>query len=76
MKSGKCAWLLLVAAPLLVAFCTGCGDFWQAPATTTGTTSFSLSNSGAISVTAGATTGKITVTTPGGSATSAGTFTV
>jgi len=57
MKSGKCAWLLLVAAPLLVAFCTGCGDFWQAPATTTGTTSFSLSNSGAISVTAGATTG-------------------
>jgi 6-phosphogluconolactonase len=31
MKPGKLAKLLLMAAPLL----TGCGDFWQAPSTTT-----------------------------------------
>jgi 6-phosphogluconolactonase (cycloisomerase 2 family) len=31
MKTGKWARLLFVAAPLLVAFTSGCGDFWQAP---------------------------------------------
>jgi hypothetical protein len=31
MKPGKWARLLLVAAPLLIAFVAGCGDFWQAP---------------------------------------------
>jgi hypothetical protein len=36
MKPGKWAKLLFVAAPLLIGFGAGCGDFWQAP-TTTGT---------------------------------------
>jgi 6-phosphogluconolactonase len=35
MKPGKWARLLLVAAPLLIGFGAGCGDFWQAPSTTT-----------------------------------------
>lgn len=38
MKHGKWAKLLLVAAPLLVGFGAGCGDFWQAPPSTTPTT--------------------------------------
>jgi hypothetical protein len=38
MKRGRWAKLLFVAAPLLVGFVTGCGDFWQAPSTTTSTT--------------------------------------
>jgi len=50
---GKWAWLLLAAAPL-VAGLAGCGDFWQAPS---GSTSFTLTNSGAITVSPGATTG-------------------
>ena len=31
MKSGKWVRLLFVAAPLLVGFGSGCGNFWQAP---------------------------------------------
>jgi 6-phosphogluconolactonase (cycloisomerase 2 family) len=65
MNSGKWAKVLLLAAPLLVGFVTGCGNFWQAPPSTTGSTSFSLSNSGALGIAAGATTGNtatITVT--------------
>ena len=64
MRHGKWAKLLLLAAPLLIGFGAGCGDFWQAPSNSGGT-SFSLSNSGAISVSAGATSGNtstITVT--------------
>jgi len=38
MKRGKWAKLLFVAAPLLVGFGAGCGDFWQAPPSTTTTT--------------------------------------
>jgi hypothetical protein len=38
MKRGKWAMHLFVAAPLLVGFGAGCGDFWQAPPTTTTTT--------------------------------------
>jgi hypothetical protein len=38
MKRGRWAKLLFVAAPLLVGFVTGCGDFWQAPSTTPTTT--------------------------------------
>ena len=34
MKPGNWARLLLIAAPLLIGL-SGCGDFWQAPATTT-----------------------------------------
>jgi len=37
MKPGKWAKLLFVAAPLLIGFGAGCGDFWQAPNTGTGT---------------------------------------
>jgi hypothetical protein len=36
MKPGKWAKLFFVAAPLLIGFGAGCGDFWQAP-TNTGT---------------------------------------
>ncbi|HEY1159956.1 MAG TPA: hypothetical protein VGE83_04965 [Terracidiphilus sp.] len=35
MKLGKWARLLLAAAPILIGFGAGCGDFWQAPSTTT-----------------------------------------
>ncbi len=61
MKIGSWARFLLAAAPLLA----GCGDFWQAPSGGSGTGSFSLTNSGTITVTPGATTGNtstITVT--------------
>jgi hypothetical protein len=49
MKIGKWARLLLAAAPLLVGFAgvgflAGCGDFWQAPGTTTTTTPSTLSS--------------------------------
>jgi hypothetical protein len=37
MKRGKWTRLLMVAAPLLIGFGAGCGDFWQAPTTTTTT---------------------------------------
>jgi 6-phosphogluconolactonase len=56
MRSGKWA-RLLVAAPLLVGFVAGCGNFWQAPANGGGSTSFALSSSGAISIATGTTTG-------------------
>jgi hypothetical protein len=57
MKMGKWARLLLLAAaPALVGFLTGCGDFWQAPGGG-GSTSFTLTNSGAITVSPGATSG-------------------
>jgi 6-phosphogluconolactonase len=56
MRIGTWARVLLAAAPLLA----GCGNFWQAPS---GSTSFSLANSGAISVSPGSTnTATITVT--------------
>src|SRR5580700_11069705 len=35
MNNGRWAKLLFAAAPLLIGFGTGCGDFWQAPANTT-----------------------------------------
>ena len=35
MKRGKWTRLLIAAAPLLIGFGAGCGDFWQAPSTTT-----------------------------------------
>jgi 6-phosphogluconolactonase (cycloisomerase 2 family) len=64
MKTRNWAWLTLLAAPLLVGFMAGCGDFWQAPGGSS-TTSFTLTNSGNISVAPGATSGNtstITVT--------------
>jgi hypothetical protein len=61
MKTGKWAWLLLAAAPLLA----GCGDFWQAPGGSS--TSFSLSNSGAISVSPGSSNNSTITVTPSNS---------
>ncbi len=60
MKIGSWARLLLVAAPVL----TGCKGFWDAPSSS-GSTSFTLTNSGNITVAPGATSGNtstITVT--------------
>lgn len=60
MKMRKWAGLLATAA--LMAGLAGCGNFWQAPS---GSTSFTLTNSGTIVVSPGATTGNtatITVT--------------
>jgi hypothetical protein len=37
MNPGKRALLLFLATPLLIGFGAGCGDFWQAPSTGTGT---------------------------------------
>jgi len=54
MKIGSWARLLLAAAPMLA----GCGNFWQAPG---GSTSFTLTNSGNISV-AQSSTGTSTIT--------------
>ncbi|MGC9158496.1 MAG: beta-propeller fold lactonase family protein [Terracidiphilus sp.] len=64
MKIGRWAQLLLAVAPLLA----GCGDFWQSPYGT-GSTSFSLTNSGNLTVSPGSASGNtatITVT-PGSS---------
>lgn len=59
MKIGKWAGLLLVAAPLL----TGCSDFWQSSSSA----SFTLTNSGNVTVTPGS-SGAATITvTPGSS---------
>jgi 6-phosphogluconolactonase len=59
MRIGKWARLFLAAAPLLA----GCGNFWQAPGGGSGSSSFTLSNSGAITVAPGSSnTSTITVT--------------
>lgn len=62
---------LLLATPVLfgLSLCamTGCGDFWQAPSGTS-STSFALTNSAAITISSGATSGASTITvTPGSS---------
>jgi hypothetical protein len=44
MKRGKWTRLLIVAAPLLVGFGAGCGDFWQAPSTSTTTSGSCTTN--------------------------------
>ena len=67
MRIGKLGWLLLAAAPVLACLLTGCGDFWQAPNTST-TTGFALTNSGNVTVAQGATSPDVTITvTPGSS---------
>jgi 6-phosphogluconolactonase (cycloisomerase 2 family) len=69
MKMGRWAGILAAAA-----FVTGCGDFWQAP--NNSTTSFTLSNSGAITVSTAGGTGTSTITvTPGSSFTGTVTLT-
>jgi len=70
MRIGKWARLLLAAVPLLV----GCGDFWEAPGSNS-STSFTLTNSGNITVIPDASgTSTITVT-PGSSFTGTVTLT-
>jgi 6-phosphogluconolactonase (cycloisomerase 2 family) len=70
MKMGR--WVGLLAAAVLV---TGCGDFWQAPGGNS-STSFTLTNSGAITISSGSTTGTSTITvTPGSSFTGTVTLT-
>jgi 6-phosphogluconolactonase len=54
MKIGKWARLMLGAAALALA---GCGNFWQNPYTSSSSGDFSLSNSGNITVSPGASTG-------------------
>jgi 6-phosphogluconolactonase (cycloisomerase 2 family) len=70
MKIGS--WAGLLAAAALLA---GCGDFWQAPGGNS-STSFTLTNSGAITISSGSTTGTSTITvTPGSSFTGTVTLT-
>lgn len=68
MKLRGCTRSLMMAVPLLAVFLAGCGDFWQAPGGSS-STSFTLSNSGDITVAPGATSGNTsTITiTPGSS---------
>ena len=63
MNIGKWMKAMLAAAPFLVgcAALTGCGDFWQAPGGG-GNTSFTLTNSGNISVAPDATSSPVTIT--------------
>ncbi len=63
MKSGTWKRVVAAAAPLFLGFVAGCSGFWDAPSTTNN--SYTLSNSGNISVTPGGTSGNtstITVT--------------
>jgi 6-phosphogluconolactonase (cycloisomerase 2 family) len=60
MKMGRWAGILAAAA-----FVTGCGDFWQSP--NNSTTSFTLSNSGVITVSTAGGTGTSTITVAPGS---------
>ncbi len=63
MKSGTWRRVVVAAAPLILGFVTGCSGFWDPPSTTNN--SYTLSNSGNISVTPGGTSGNtstITVT--------------
>jgi 6-phosphogluconolactonase (cycloisomerase 2 family) len=46
MKLGKRAWLLLLSAPLLISFGTGCSGFWDAPSNSSGGGSTSTLSSG------------------------------
>ncbi len=68
MKIGSWTRLVLAASPLLACLLAGCGNFWEAPSTTSAT-SFSLSASPtSLSVAPGATSGTSTITvTPGSS---------
>ncbi len=62
MKTGKWGRVMLAAAPLFVGFAVGCSGFWDPPQSSN---SFTLSNSGNISMTPGAASGNtstITVT--------------
>lgn len=68
MRMGRFAHWMLAAAPVALCFLTGCGDFWEAPSTST-TTGFSLSASqSSVTVAPGATSGSVSLTvTPGSS---------
>ena len=62
MKTGKRAMSLVVAGPLLVGMLAGCGNFWQAPSTTGGTsctTNCTTASSGAFYILNAGTTPQI-----------------
>jgi hypothetical protein len=71
MKIGKWLRLMVTAAPLMA----GCGDFWQNPNGTNGG-AFSLSNSGNISVSPGASSGNTSTITVTPASTFTGTVTL
>ena len=71
MKIGRWAKFLLAAAPLLA----GCGDFWQ-PSSGSGSSSFSLTNGGTITVAPGATTNNTSTITVTPSSSFTGTVTL
>lgn len=66
MRIGSWTRLLLAAAPVLACFLTGCGDFWQAPSTSS-TTGFTLTNSGNVAVAQGSSGNSTITVTPGSS---------
>ncbi len=55
MKSGTWKRVVVAAAPLILGFVAGCSNFWDPPSTTNN--SYTLSNSGNISVTPGGSSG-------------------
>ena len=62
MKTGKRAMSLVVAGPLLAGMLAGCGNFWQAPSTTGGTsctTNCTTASSGAFYILNAGTTPQI-----------------
>ena len=61
MKSGTWKRVVVAAAPLILGFVAGCSGFWDAPSTTNN--SYTLSNSGNISVTPGGTSGNTSTVT-------------
>lgn len=67
MKLRGCTRSVFVAIPLLVLFLAGCGDFWQNPSSSSSSSSFSLANSGNISVAPGSTGSSTITVTPGSS---------
>jgi 6-phosphogluconolactonase len=61
MKSGAWRRLIFAAAPIMMAFASGCSHFWNPPAASS--SSFTLSNSGNISVSPGSTSGNTSTIT-------------
>jgi len=79
MKTGKWARLVWMAAPLLVGFGTGCGDFWQAPSGSTGTgtsTSTTTLSSGVFYVLNQATSQVVAMSINSGKLTTIGSYTL
>ncbi len=77
MTSGRWARLLFLVVPLLMIFGTGCGDFWQAPSTTTtGTTGTTTLSSGVFYVLNQETAQVVAFSINSGTLTTIGTYTL